>query len=116
MKKVYLLAFAALFGAASMAQVDVTFRVDMNGTLVSTNGVHVAGSWQADAGFPGEWDPSTAEMTDGDGDGIYELTVTIPAGDYEYKFINDNDWPGVESVPAISQKEGGFGNDNRALQ
>ncbi len=115
MKKVYLMALAALFGTASMAQVSVTFQVDMNGETVSPNGVHVAGNWQDDAGFPGEWDPSTSEMTDEDEDGIYTLTVSVPAGEYEYKFINDNDWPGVEGVPAISQKEGGFGNDNRAF-
>jgi len=115
MKKVYLMALAALFGTASMAQVSVTFQVDMNGETVSPNGVHVAGNWQDDAGFSAEWQPGESTMSDEDGDGIYELTVSIPAGDYEYKFINDNDWPGVESVPAISQKEGGLGNDNRAF-
>jgi hypothetical protein len=50
-------------------------------------------------------------MTDANTDGIYELTVSIPAGQYEFKYINGNDWPFVEGVPAISQKGGG--NDNR---
>jgi len=85
----------------------------MNGETVSENGLHVAGNWQDDAGLPGEWDPSTAELTDGDGDGIYEYTATVPPGQYEYKFINDNDWPGVESVPLTNQKGGG--NDNRVF-
>ncbi|MCH2213972.1 MAG: T9SS type A sorting domain-containing protein [Flavobacteriales bacterium] len=115
MKKVYLMALAALFGTASMAQVSVTFQVDMNGETVSPNGVHVAGSWQEEAGFSADWQPGESTMSDDDMDGIYQLTVNIPAGEYEYKFINDNDWPGVESVPAISQKEGGLGNDNRAF-
>lgn len=107
------MALACMFGLTSIAQVSVTFQVDMNGETVSPNGVHVAGNWQDDAGLPGEWDPSTAEMTDEDGDGIYEYTATVPPGTYEYKFINDNDWPGVESVPVVNQKGGG--NDNRVF-
>jgi len=114
MKKIYLMAFACIFGLSSIAQVDVTFQVDMNGETVSPNGLHVAGNWQDDAGLPGEWDPSTAEMTDGDGDGIYEYTATVPPGQYEYKFINDNDWgPGEESIPVVCQKGGG--NSNRVF-
>jgi len=114
MKKIYLMALACVFGLAAIAQVDVTFRVDMNGETVSDNGLHVAGDWQDDAGLPGEWQPNTAEMTDGDGDGIYEYTATVPPGQYEYKFINDNDWgDGEESIPVVSQKGGG--NSNRVF-
>lgn len=107
------MAVAALFGSASMAQVSVTFQVDMNGETVSPNGVHVAGSWQDDAGFGDEWQPNTSPMTDVDTDGIYELTVSVPAGDYEYKFINDNAWGADESVPAVNQRGGG--NSNRVF-
>jgi hypothetical protein len=113
MKKIYLSALSILFGAAAMAQVSVTFRVDMNGQTVSANGVHVAGNWQAAAGYPGDWQPGTAQMTDDNADGIYELNVNVPPGQYEYKFINNNDWPGVEGVPVVSQKGGG--NDNRVF-
>ena len=104
---------ACLAGVFSMAQVSVTFQVDMNGQTVSANGVHVAGNWQAAAGLAGDWDPSTAEMTDEDSDGIYEYTATVAPGQYEYKFINDNTWDGVESVPSTNQKGGG--NDNRVF-
>jgi len=113
MKKVYLMALAALFGSASMAQVSVTFQVDMNGETVSPNGVHVAGNWQDEAGFPDEWNPATSEMTDDNADGIYELTVTVPPGDYEYKFINDNAWGADEAVPLVNQRGGG--NQNRVF-
>ncbi len=100
-----------MFGVSAMAQVSVTFQVDMNGQTVSPNGVHVAGNWQDEAGYPAEWEPGTAEMTDDDSDGIYSLTVDIPAGQYEYKFINDNNWgPGEEGIPVISQKGGGTSN------
>ncbi|HKL39691.1 MAG TPA: hypothetical protein VJ894_03380, partial [Cryomorphaceae bacterium] len=116
MKKVYLMALAALFGSASMAQVSVTFQVDMNGTEVSANGVHVAGNWQDEAGFSAEWQPGESMLLDADEDGIYSLTVDVPPGEYEYKFINGNDWNpdgtnlGNEGVPAINQKGGGNAN------
>ncbi len=111
MRKIYLLAVSALIGASAMAQVSVTFRVDMNDQVVSSDGVHVAGNWQDDAGFPGEWQPGTSEMTDANTDGIYELNVTIPPGQYEFKYINGNAWGSDEGVPTISQKGGG--NINR---
>jgi hypothetical protein len=106
MKKVYLMAVAALFGSASMAQVSVTFQVDMNGETVSANGVHAAGSWQSEAnGTEDDWQPGANMLTDVDEDGIYELTVDLPAGAYQFKFINGNNWDpdgtnlGNESVP-----------------
>ncbi|MEY3398910.1 MAG: hypothetical protein RL220_1504 [Bacteroidota bacterium] len=77
----------------------VTFMVNMSLETVSPNGVHVAGSFQG-------WSPGDAnyELTDGDADGIYELTVAIQPGTYNYKFINGNDWNGAdndnESLPA----------------
>jgi len=114
MKKIYLLTLACIFGFAAIAQVDVTFRVDMNGETVSENGLHVAGDWQMPSGLPDNWQPFTAEMTDGDGDGIYEYTANVPPGQYEYKFINDNDWgAGEEAIPLVCQKGGG--NSNRVF-
>jgi hypothetical protein len=92
MKQLSTFLLMLLMSTAAMAQVTLTFRVDMSAETVSPNGVHVAGNWQDDAGYPGEWDPSTAELTDPNEDGIYTLTVTLPAGTYEYKYINDNAW------------------------
>lgn len=118
MKKLYVLALSALFGISAMAQVSVTFQVDMNDQTVSENGVHIAGDWQAAAGyeFEGEladWQPGTSEMTEDGTTGIYTLEVDIPAGQYEYKFVNGNDWDSAENVPSISQRGGG--NDNRVF-
>lgn len=98
MKKVYLMAMAALFCTASIAQIPVTFRVDMSDQTVSPLGVHVAGNWQAAAGFADDWQPGISEMTAA-GDGIYELDVTLPPGAYEFKYINGNDWGMDEGVP-----------------
>lgn len=98
MKNFYMMALAALVSAAATAQISVTFRVDMSDQEVSPLGVHVAGSWQAAAGFSDDWQPGESEMTDA-GDGIYELNVDLPAGQYEYKYVNGNDWGMDEGVP-----------------
>lgn len=93
MKKLITLALAAFFFGAVQAQESVTFRVDMNQAgSISPNGVHVAGNWQSEANGGDDWQPGANAMDDSDGDGIYELTVTVPAGNYEFKYINGNDW------------------------
>lgn len=114
MKKIYLLLPLVMLATIAFGQIDYTFEVDMNGETVSANGVHVAGNFQAASGQAGDWDPATSELLDGDTDGIYTLTVNIPAGGYEYKFINGNDWPDAEGIPEVSQV--GFGNGNRYFQ
>lgn len=76
-----------------LSAVTVTFRLDMSNEDV-TGEVHVAGSFQG-------WTPEAAdgELTDDDGDGIYELTTTINTGTYQYKFLNGNMWGTEESIP-----------------
>jgi hypothetical protein len=77
----------------------VTFKVNMSLQTVSPNGVHVAGQFQG-------WEPGdpAGAMLDGDGDGIYEVTIGIQPGNYPYKFVNGNGWTGAdnsnESLPA----------------
>ena len=84
----------------------VTFQVDMNNETVSPDGVHIAGGFQG-------WDPSATLLTDDDSDGIYELTIDLPADStYEFKFINGASWDFVEDVPPTCQVEVS-GNDNR---
>ncbi|GAA4050712.1 hypothetical protein GCM10022409_41820 [Hymenobacter glaciei] len=113
MKHLFLLTFlgAALAGQAT----PLTFRVDMTGQAVGTGGLHVAGNFQATAGFPGDWNPATTVLTDPDGDRVYEATVNVPAGVYLYKFVNGNSWGGAEQPgPACGLDDGG-GNLNRQL-
>jgi hypothetical protein len=45
-------------------------------------------------GAAADWDPACeqARMTDEDGDGVFTLTVTLPAGDYEYKVAINASW------------------------
>ncbi len=103
MKKVYSLVVAGLAVSLAFGQtVKLTFRVDMKNETVSTNGVHVPGNYQQDAGMSSNWAPGDAgaKLTDGDADNIYELQVTVNANTtYEFKYVNNNDWAsGIENT------------------
>jgi hypothetical protein len=78
------------------APTPVLFRVDMTLQTVNANGPHVAGNFQ---GWAPE-DPATL-MIDPDGDNIYEVTLLLQPGSYQYKFVNGDAWvDGDESIPA----------------
>ena len=68
---------------------DVVFSVDMNLTS-GTTGV----AW---AGTINGWNNTSNPMSDDDMDGVYEVTISLPAGDHEYKFIQNADWGLAES-------------------
>ena len=69
---------------------DVTFQVDMNNVSASYTNVYVSGTLNS-------WSGNSNQMTDADGDGVYEATISLSAGLYEYKFTYDN-WTGQESL------------------
>jgi len=76
----------------------VTLRVNMANVAVSNFGVHVAGNF-GNAGYP-QWNPSGINMTDTNFDGVYEVTLNLNQNtNYEYKFLNGNNWGTDESVP-----------------
>ncbi len=72
----------------------------MSSETISPNGVHVAGNFQSAAGCGTDWNPGTCSLNDPDNDQVYSTTVNIPAGTYEYKFINGNQWGEDEIPPA----------------
>ena len=102
----------------AQAQVAVTFNVDMTGSTVDANGVHMAGNFN-DVDYDGtaenaayvNWNPSAIALAD-QGNGIWSVTLNLVAERYEFKFINGNDWPFAEDVPPACQVEVA-GNDNR---
>lgn len=118
MRLLLILTFSALFPHLSAQNVNVTFRADLSNETVSDSGIHVAGSFQQEAGYPSDWDPSATELTDANQDSIYELTVSVPPGGYLYKFINGNGWsaPNVaeDPDPACALNDGA-GNYNRSI-
>jgi arabinogalactan oligomer / maltooligosaccharide transport system substrate-binding protein len=84
-------------GTALNTAVDqISGAIEERAALAETGGrvVVVAGSLQDEAGCPGEWAPDcrTTELTDEDGDGVYEGTFSLPAGDYEYKVAINLGW------------------------
>lgn len=107
----------ASFPFASSAQpVPLTFRVDMSQETLSPNGVHVAGNFQAAAGYGGDWMPGASPLEDPDGDQVYELTVEVPPGTYLYKFVNGSSWNEKPELPSGDCAIGdGGGNFNRQV-
>lgn len=92
MKKILFLLFS-IFSLSAIAQVDVTFQVDMNGVTGFTT-PEVNGTFNG-------WCGSCAPMSDANGDGVWELTISLAPGAYEYKFSHDN-WAGQETLVAGS--------------
>ena len=107
MKNVFLVALFAMITVQTFAQVAVTLMVDMGEQVVSSDGVHVAGEFQG-------WDPAATALADDDMDGVWEITLDLPSGTHEYKFINGMGWDFAEDVPPTCQVEVA-GNDNRFL-
>jgi len=90
--------------------IDVTLQVNMTEQVVSADGVHVAGNFQG-------WDPAATPMIDGDGDGIYSVTITVDENaNLLYKFINGNTYAGAETVPGVCGLPDGSGGNNRIAE
>ena len=80
---------------------DVTFSVDTEnypGGLADTDQLYVSGNFN---GWSGDANP----MSDDDGDGIWEVTIALADGNYEYKFTMNN-WAVQEEFGAIGAVEG----------
>ncbi len=95
-----LLFFLFSFTFLQGQNVNVTLKVDMRNEVVAASGVHIAGNFQSVAGLGSDWNPASTLVTDVNGDKIYEITVSVPPGTYEYKFINGNAWGMDENPPA----------------
>ena len=115
MKLRLLIPFLLIVSVEGARANQLTFRVDMGNTVVPAGGVHAAGSFQAAAGFPANWNPATTALADPDGDHVWEATVNVPAGTYLYKFVNGNAWGRDELVPATCGITDGAGNVNRQV-
>ena len=82
------------------AKTKVTFSVDMRKESVDpVKGVCVVGNFQKPAGFDADWKPGSTKLVNKPGSSIWERTIDIPVGSYEYKFLNGDAWGGEESLP-----------------
>ena len=84
---------------------EVTFQVNMNKFEGGFTSVSVISNFNS-------WSPDSNPMTDEDGDGIWETTVSLRTGTYQYKFSVDNGaveevFDGTEScIEAITDTQG----------
>ena len=97
----------ALIAQLSMQAFNVTFRVDMSQQSDFTT-PEVNGSFNS-------WCGNCFQMTDADGDNIWEATTNLASGNYEYKFSADG-WGSQESLLQGSPcTVTNFGFTNRSL-
>ncbi|MDA0973771.1 MAG: hypothetical protein O2867_08565, partial [Bacteroidetes bacterium] len=92
---------------------DVTFSVDMNAYAGTFSSVSVGGTWN---GF----NPLDFPMTEtSPGSGVYETTISLADGIYEYKFIEDGGAGPDEYFETLTEGDvcavTNFGFTNRAL-
>ena len=105
MKKIYLL-FLLLTSFLGAKAFDVTFSVDMNGTGLSN--VSLNGNFN-------NWCGYCAPMTDANSDGIWEITLPLTGGTYEYKFTANSGGSWENLAPGSSCTVTNFGFTNRSL-
>ncbi|MBM3448995.1 MAG: hypothetical protein FJX90_07820, partial [Bacteroidetes bacterium] len=76
-KSLLLVAFGLIINLYAQA-FAVTFRVDMSNvtgfTVANVNGTF------------NNWCGACAPMTDANGDGVWEITINLDAGNHQYKF------------------------------
>jgi hypothetical protein len=78
---------------------DITFRVDMTEEEVNAAGVFIIGNFTTP-----QWQAGAIELTDADGDGVYETTYTIEGSpDVLYKFVNGNPTSGENGVDYLEE-------------
>jgi hypothetical protein len=68
-----------------------------NEKTISADGISIAGSFQKAAGGTGDWDPGKIFLKD-NGKKVYSTTLVLPAGNYEYKYLNGKAWGTDETV------------------
>ena len=86
-----LLIYLTLFFTIKLFSFNVTFRLNMNG-LTGFIKPEVNGSFN-------NWCGNCNPMSDSNNDGIWETTINLNSGLYEYKFSFDN-WAGQENITA----------------
>lgn len=83
---------------------EVTFKYTPN---VSADRVNLAGSFNG-------WSTDASPMTDEDGDGTWELTLDLPDGEYQYKFVvNGDQWITDPNNPKTAPD--GYGGQNSVI-
>lgn len=102
LKSVFFVGLLALVSSKTFAQYKVTFLVKQPSLLHSMDHLYVTGNFNL-------WNPAdTSYLLKSDQTGVSKITLSLPAGNYEYKFTRGS-WQKGETDAA------GKGISNRAL-
>lgn len=115
MRRVAVTIFLLLLCSVAMAQIPVTFQVDLRilakETIFNplTDSVTIHGDFMTDAGLGSNWFPNGVKLGDPNNDTVYTGTVnmdTSKAGTtYHYKFtVNDSRWEGDPNREFVLEK------------
>ena len=91
-------------GAPAVGMRTVKFAYDAG---KSATDVFLAGTFN-------DWNDSKQRMSDADGDGVFETTMLMQPGSYQYKFVADGQWKQDPTNPA--GVDDGFGGQNSVLE
>lgn len=78
--------------------VVMNLAINMESEIVSPDGLHVFGDFQTAAGFDFDWDPVSIPLQDVNDDGVYEVHIQVPPGNYQYLFVNGNSAEDAEEI------------------
>jgi lysophospholipase L1-like esterase len=107
LSKLLLLVSLFLLGAQGRAA-NITFRMDMSNQAVTSN-VYLGGDWNG-------WNMAAFNMmTDANADGIYEVTVNIAPGTYNYRATIGLDWNNFENLTGSGCGAGPSGADRSVV-
>jgi hypothetical protein len=82
-------------GGAAPQLRTVNFKVDMNNYSANFNTVNISGSFN-------NWSGDANPLTDANLDGIWEGSISVPNGAYEYKVTLDN-WAAQEQFAGVEE-------------
>jgi 1,4-alpha-glucan branching enzyme len=108
MKTILLTALGLAMTLVGFSQFNVTFRVDMSQSGLTFTEANVTGTFTS-------WCNGCIAMTDSDMDGIWEVTVPLDAGTYEYKFTADGATAAEQLAEGSSCTITSFGFTNRLV-
>ncbi|MBK9302391.1 MAG: hypothetical protein IPM94_00395 [bacterium] len=66
------------------------------------------------AGTFNDWNDSKQRLADADGDGVWETSLLLQPGSYQYKFVVDGQWKQDPANP--EGRDDGFGGQNSVLE
>ena len=87
--------------------VPITFFVDMQQVIISENGIGLLGANELFTNFGYDttgvsipvYDPSYLSLEDVNNENVYSITLLMEPGiNYQYKFVNGNDFSGAEQI------------------